>query len=139
MTKRDKKTAYLFHWSWRIALGKCQPTDPLDEPGVPIQWDHDNLAASKQGAQKMVNGFNLAVPPKSTNAPSLNSRHISGKAIDMYITWNGSITIKKKDGSSIAVTFMDNPNANTQLHQVGASYGVKKLATDAPHWSDTGG
>lgn len=138
-TKRDKKRAYLFHWSWKISLGYCQPADPPVEPGVPIQWDHGNLAASKQGAKKMVDGFGLAVPPASTNAPSLNSRHISGKAIDMYITWAGTINIKKKDGSSMAVTFMNNPNANIKLHQVGASYGVKKLATDAPHWSDTGG
>ena len=26
-TKRSKKRAYLFHWSWKIHLGKCKPSD----------------------------------------------------------------------------------------------------------------
>jgi len=36
------------------------------------------------------------------------------------------------------IPFMTDVNANTSLHAVGASYGVRKLATDAPHWSHDG-
>jgi len=33
---------------------------------------------------------------------------------------------------------MANVNANTKLHDVGSTYGVKKLESDAPHWSHDG-
>jgi hypothetical protein len=68
----------------------------------------------------------------------LTSKHISGKAIDMDITWTGELKVKKKDGAEVAVTYLADPNANTALHTVGESYGVKKLKNDAPHWSDDG-
>ena len=86
----------------------------------------------------MVNGFGLAVPPASTDPPSLSSNHISGKAIDMDIAWAGKIKLKKKDGTEVEVEYNSDVNANTTLHDVGASYGVKKLKSDAPHWSYDG-
>ena len=137
-TKRSDKRAYLFHWSWKIYLDKCKPGDPPAKAGVEIQWDHGDLAASKQGAKEMVVGFGLSVPPASTVAPSLTSHHIAGRAIDMTIAWKGSIEVKSKAGLVVSVPFMANANANTKLHQVGESYGVKKLKTDAPHWSTDG-
>lgn len=106
--------------------------------GVDVQWDHGDDAKSKAGAKEMVSGFGLAVPPKSTNAPGLKSNHISGKAIDMNIKWTGKIKVKKKDNTEVEVTYMQNVNSNTVLHAIGESYGVKKLKTDAPHWSYNG-
>jgi hypothetical protein len=88
---------------------------------------------------EMVHGFGLAVPPKSTDAPALRSNHIAGKAVDMNITWTGTIKIKKKDGAEVSVAYMADPNANTKLHEVGKSYSVIKRLTDAPHWSVDGG
>ena len=70
--------------------------------------------------------------------PSLTSNHIAGKAIDMDITWSGTLKVKKKDGTEVEVAYMSNPNANMKLHEVGASYGVKKLTNDKPHWSYDG-
>ncbi|MCE9687862.1 hypothetical protein LZP73_16910 [Shewanella sp. AS16] len=137
-TKRSKKRAYLFHWSWKISQGKCKPTDAPKMAGVDIEWDHGDIAKSKAGALEMVNGFGLAVPPKSINAPSLTSNHIDGKAIDMTITWAGKIKVKKKDGTETEVTYFPNANNNLVLHAVGDSYSVKKLKTDAPHWSHNG-
>ena len=137
-TRRDAKRAYLFHWSWLIALGKSQPSAATAMAGVDIEWDHGDDAQSKAGAQEMVDGFGLAVPPKSTVAPALKSNHIAGKAIDMDITWSGDLKVKKKDGTVVNVPFMADPNHNTKLHAVGDSYGVKKLKTDAPHWSHDG-
>ena len=106
--------------------------------GVDIGWDHGDLAKSKAGALEMVNGFGLAVPPRSINPPSLTSNHIGGKAVDMTIKWTGTIKVKKKEGTSVPVTYSLNVNANTVLHAIGESYGVKKLKTDAPHWSYNG-
>jgi len=137
-TLRPPKRAYLFHWSWLIALGKAKPSHATAMAGVEIEWDHGNLAQSKAGAHEMVTGFGLAVPPKSNVAPALHSNHIAGKAIDMNITWTGHLMVKKKDGKEVSIPFIANANHNTRLHEVGASYGVHKLKTDAPHWSADG-
>lgn len=137
-TKRSDKRAYLFHWSWKISQDKCKASEATSMAGVDITWDHGDDAKSKAGAQEMVTGFGLAVPPKSTNAPALDSRHIQGKAIDMDITWTGKIKVKNKAGLEVEVTYNADVNANTVLHSIGATYGVNKLVTDAPHWSTDG-
>ncbi|MBL1277711.1 MAG: hypothetical protein COB30_016650 [Ectothiorhodospiraceae bacterium] len=137
-TKRSDIRAYLFHWSWMISQGKCKPSDAIQMNGVDIKWDHGDVKKSKAGALAMVTGFGLAVPPRSINPPSMTSNHINGKAIDMTLTWAGTIKVKKKDGTEASLTFMSNVNTNSALHTVGESYGVKKLKTDAPHWSFNG-
>lgn len=137
-TRRNPKRAYLFHWAWMISQGKCAPGDPAPMQGVDIEWDHGDLKRSEAGAKEMVDGFGLAVPPASFNPPSLISNHINGQAIDMTITWTGTIRIRKKDGTVIDVPYQSNPDTNTLLQEVGASYGVKKLKTDRPHWSYNG-
>ena len=137
-TKRSDKRAYLYHWSWKIALDKCKASDATAMAGVDIQWDHSDDAKSKAGAQEMVTGYGLAVPPQSIYPPSLTSRHISGKAIDMEIAWTGTIKIKNKSGVDVDCLFNANVNSNATLHTIGASFGVNKLLDDAPHWSTDG-
>jgi len=137
-TKRNAKRAYLFHWSWKISQGKCKASEAAKMTGVDIQWDHGNEADSKKGAQQMVTGFGLAVPPKSSNPPALTSNHISGKAIDLTIKWTGILKVKNKNGVESSIPFNANVNQNSTLHEAGASYGVKKLKSDAPHWSYDG-
>jgi hypothetical protein len=137
-TTRSDKRAYLFHWAWKIGLGKAKASEATAMTGVDIEWDYGDEEKSKKGAKEMIDGFGLAVPPESTNAPALNTNHTLGKAIDMTITWTGTIKIKKKDGTEVSVLFMDDVNKNTTLHTVGASYDVKKLTTDTPHWSFDG-
>jgi hypothetical protein len=137
-TYRSDQAAYLWHWAWKIAKRKCAPKDatPYALPGRPvpeIQWDHGNLNASVRGAEDMVKGFGLSTTSK--HAPSLNTRHRKRLAIDMTIRWTGTIRVKKKDGTFVPLNFGP-VNANTKLHEVGASYGVKKLLDDDPHWSD---
>jgi hypothetical protein len=134
-TKRSDKRAYLFHWCWLIGLGKAKASDAADMDGVDIEWDHGDAGKSRSGAREMIDHFGLAIPPNSTNAPALNSNHITGTAIDMNITWTATMKIRKKDGKEESVVFMEDVNRNTKLHAVGASYGVIKLTTDAPHWS----
>lgn len=139
-TLRSPKRAYLFHWCWRIsqAHGTVQQADADPMAGVDILWNHGSDIASKAGAAEMVAGFGLAVPPQSTNPPSKATNHTKGMAIDMTITWAGTINIKKADNTVVAVPFQTNVNANSGLHAIGASYGVHKLVTDAPHWSHNG-
>jgi len=132
-TKRPAARAYLYHWSWMIGLGKVKASTATAFTGVDITWDHGKDDASRTGAKEMVTGFGLAVPPASELPPNLNSDHIPGKAIDMIISWTGTINLKKKDGTTVAVKYK-NVNENTELHAVAASYGVNKRLGDDPHW-----
>lgn len=139
-TYRSDQAAYLWHWAWKIAKRKSTPKDaaPYSLPGRPvpdIEWDHGNLLASINGAEEMVRGFNLT--KNSKFAPSLNTRHRFKLAIDMDIKWTGTIWVKKKGGPEVPVIYGP-VNANKVLHEIGASYGVKKLLSDDPHWSDNG-
>lgn len=119
-------------------MGKSRPSAATKLGGVEIKWDHGDPARSQTGAKEMVEGFGLAVPPKSEVAPALHSNHIAGKAVDMDITWKGTLNVKEKDGTVVAVPYMVNPNLNKKLHEVGASYSVIKHLADAPHWSVNG-
>ena len=137
-TRRSPGRAYLFHWSWKIAHGRCKASEAAPMADVRIQWDHGDDGLSRFGALEMVRGFGLAVPPRSIHPPALSSNHIAGRAIDMDITWNGTIRVAKKEGALAAIEHMHNVNSNLALHAVGASYGVLKLRSDAPHWSFNG-
>jgi hypothetical protein len=137
-TKRSSRRAYLFHWSWKIFVGACKPSEAQPREGVDIQWDHGDDKASRAGAREMVDGFGLVVPPASTKPPALTSNHIEGTAIDMNIRWTGTITVTDKNGKRVAVAFMSDVDSNTLLHKVGESYGVRKLVGDRPHWSHNG-
>jgi hypothetical protein len=139
-TYRSDQAAYLWHWAWKIANRKCAPKDATlyALPGRPvpdIEWDHGNLLASIKAAEDMVKGFKLT--KNSRFAPSLTTRHRNGFAIDMNIAWTGTIWVKKKDGTPVKLTYGP-VNTNKALHEVGASYGVKKLLDDDPHWSEDG-
>lgn len=138
VTRRSAKRAYLFHWSWMIAFGRCKPSEAKKMAGVDINWDHGNLTKSKNAAMEMVRGFGLAQPPASIYPPSLTSNHISGRAIDMLISWHGTIQVKKKNGDEVAITYTGNSHTSAALRIVGASYGVNKLLSDKAHWSYNG-
>jgi len=137
-TRRPKERAYLMHWSWKIVKENYDASNIPAEPGVNINWWHEDQETSKSAAQEMVDGYginNLGV------APSLTSRHIEGKAIDMSISWSGDIKIKKNDGSEETITTSPNDGTNSKLIEVGASYGVihfKDVEKDKPHWSTDG-
>jgi hypothetical protein len=130
-TYRSKQAHYLFRWSYKIAKGTARPKDPPPFTGIHIQWDHGKSSSSVRGAQEMVNGFGLV------HEPGVTTRHFDGRAIDMTITWSKPLRLQRADGNfvnvpSIAAKF------NTVLHDVGATYGVKKLKKDGPHWSEDG-
>ena len=138
-TLRRPQRAYLMHYCFAIAKEGLDPASVPPMNGVDIQWVHTNaqgqadLAASKSAAQQMVNGYGIVFEP------ALTSRHIEGKAVDMDISWQNNLVIAKADGSIQTITSLPRTGAgNTDLRQVGASYGVIKLVSDAPHWSSDG-
>jgi len=131
-TRRDARRAQLMSHSWRIASGDLAPETAPVIPGVPIAWQHATPARSRAAAQEMVDLFNIAFEP------SLTSLHIQGRAIDMTIGWTGTLRIRDRAGTRHAIGAPRSGDTNRALHAVGASYGVIKLLSDPPHWSETG-
>jgi hypothetical protein len=131
-TRRNKVRAYLMHFSWRIAKGEIAASNVPPEPGCQIIWDHGNTAKSRAAAQEMKDLFNIAFKP------SLTSNHIAGKAIDMTISWNGTLNMVDGQGRAVAVPPPSPGSLNAKLHRIGASYNVLKLLSDPPHWSTNG-
>jgi hypothetical protein len=137
-TYRPAERAYLMHWSWLIAREGSDPTQVPPMLGVNIEWVHHDaagnvdMASSRGAAEDMVTGYAM-----KHNA-SLTSNHIKKCAIDMTISWTGTLTIKNADGASVTITSTPRNGGNKELHAVGATYGVIKLISDPPHWSADG-
>lgn len=129
---RHATRAYLMHHCWKVAHGLMKPSAVPPKAGCDIKWDHGNDAKSRAAAREMVERFGIVFQP------SLTSNHIGGEAVDMTIRWEGTLNIKDATGKVHALGAPRNGADNRGLHAVGATYGVKKLATDAPHWSLTG-
>jgi len=131
-TRRNRIRAHLMHYSWRVSRGEVAPKDVPAVPGLAIRWDHGDLAKSKKGAKEMADLFGIAFQP------SLTSNHIEGRAVDMTIGWTGTIEVMDKAGKKHPVGTPRTGDANPELHKIGATYGVLKLLSDPPHWSDNG-
>ncbi|MBP2167018.1 hypothetical protein J2125_000210 [Erwinia toletana] len=137
-TLRPPERAYLMHWSWKISRRLVRPSEVPVMAGVNIEWDHKNDAKSLQAANAMVAAYGMT---GLHVAPALRSRHTEGKAIDMNISWSGDLNIIDKSNNSVIIKSSPRDGMNTDLHQVGRSYGVIKFhagAKDKPHWSSDG-
>ena len=131
-TYRPLERAFLMHWCYQVADGSVAPGKVPAMAGVDIDWDHGDASASRKAAQAMVGGYDIDYPA------ALTSRHTARAAIDMNVSWSGSLDIVDGDGKTVSVGTPRNGVSNTTLHTVGASYGVHKLVKDHPHWSDNG-
>ncbi len=131
-TRRNRNRAWIMHYAWQVAHGAVQPGAVPANPEVDILWDHGDPAVSRRAAQAMVNLFHIAFKP------SLTSNHIEGTAIDMAISWDSPIDVIDAAGRTNRIDQPRSGNTNTDLHAVGATYGLHKLATDPPHWSVNG-
>ncbi len=126
------------HWAWKIAKRRASPESVPSFSGVEIQWVHDTAEKSLRAAQDMVNAFgmqNLGI------APALRSRHTEGNAIDMNISWPGTLVINNARGESIEIKTVPRTGMNMELQRVGQSYGINHFRggnADAPHWSNDG-
>jgi hypothetical protein len=138
-TYRPVERAYLMHFAFEVARKDLDPATVPAQAGVDIQWVHldaagqPDLVASKAAAEQMVQAYGLAVEAV------LVSRHTQRLAVDMTISWQGDLTIANGDETLTTISSLPRTGAgNAALQAVGASYGVKKLLTDAPHWSSDG-
>ena len=131
-TRRNRMRAHLMHYSWRVAHRDIPPDRVPRVPEVPIIWDHGDDTASRKAAQEMVDLFEIVYKP------SLTSNHIFGTAVDMKISWTQPILVTNARRREVLVDLPRNDATNKTLHAVGASFGVRKLLSDAPHWSANG-
>ena len=134
-TLRHPSRAYLMHYAWRVAHGQVAAEDVPPRSGVDIDWVHESEKASRDAAMEMVQLARMA------HVASLTSNHTRGTAIDMTITWTGTLLLKLP-GSGNLWEIPDRPRTgagNTELHRLGADlFRVHKLASDPPHWSHDG-
>ncbi len=137
-TYRPVQRSYLMHWCWQIKYKYVEPENVPPLAGVDINWVHPTPAASMEAAKQMVQAFDMS---ELNTAPALYSLHNEGKAIDMSISWTGTVNVKDGDDKLIEVRTTPRSGMNSQLKAIGASYGVKKFiggARDKPHWSING-
>ncbi len=138
-TYRPKERAYLMHYAFVIAREGYNPANVPAMAGVDIDWAHRkangriDLDASKNAAEDMVNGYDIVY------RPALTSQHTARQAIDMSITWDGSLTIDDARGNENEIKSPPRTGHNSLLAKVGKTYGVVKLVSDPPHWSSNGG
>ena len=125
-TRRPEARAWLMRWAWDVSRGLVAPELVPARSGIPIQWDHGFRAASVVAAAAMVKDYGLV------HRPSLTSRHIEGRAIDMDISCPWPLEVVDGSGRRLWV------RNSADLYEVGASYNVHKLVSDPPHWSDDG-
>ncbi|HEY4123698.1 MAG TPA: hypothetical protein VGM36_03735 [Rhizomicrobium sp.] len=135
-TYRPPERAWLMHWSWLVVAG----VDPAKVPHlktIDIAWLHTNgsapdVAASRAAAKAMVARYGIKYPPV------LASRHTQRRAIDMTIGWKGALHTRDASGAHHLITSSPRSGLNYELIEIGKSFGVTKLFSDPPHWSDDG-
>ena len=125
-TLRPPERVHLMHYSYRVAHGGLPAANVPAMAGVDIAWVHPTAAASILAARQMVTGYGIV------HAPSLTTRHAEGRAIDMTITGYTGKSFNDASNRSVRV------DTAAQLNALGASFGVIKLPSDPPHWSDDG-
>lgn len=132
-TRRNAIRAHLMHFSWKVAYGDIDPWDVPKKTGLDIEWDHGDLATSRNAAKEMVSSFGMA------HIASLTSNHIVGKAIDMTISWKNTLVLTRPAPLLAKIETRPLSGQNRELHEIGASvFGVRKLVSDPPHWSHNG-
>jgi hypothetical protein len=143
-TYRPRERAYLMHWCWRIVNQGADPRTVPAMAGVAIIWAHTDSSGaysasrSVTAARAMVNAYgmqNLGIPP------ALNTRHALRVAVDMSISWSGTLTITTAAGDATVISTTPRSGMNAQLKTIGTGFGVVKFVggdADRPHWSDNG-
>lgn len=146
-TLRPPERAYLMQGAWAIINGlpsnMCwkgvtpnTPVSPSKIPplaGVDIDWTHrGDTAAATKAAKEMISRYGIVY------APSRTSLHIRGLAIDMTITFPRGGTLVDKRGAPWTIPAGAIGSESQKIKEVGAGFGVRKLASDKPHWSYNG-
>jgi hypothetical protein len=132
-TYRPPQRAYLMHWCCMVGASGQDPDAVPPMADVAIDWLHGgDVAAARAAARAMMAGYRIRFPA------ALHSRHTQRRAIDMTIGWRGTLAVHDFDGELQRIASGPRSGGNPKLIEVGRSFGVIKLASDPPHWSDDG-
>lgn len=140
-TYRPPERAYLMHYACWVAgftdkngvFQQMKPEDVPVMPGVDIDWSCGGNRGNQAPvmAQAMVRGYGIVYPA------ALNSRHTQGRAVDMHIAVPAGATIVDARATPFIISGGAD-GTDSRIVSIGATYGVVKLASDPPHWSDDG-
>jgi hypothetical protein len=132
-TYRPSERAYLMHWCCMIGNSGQDPATVPKMAGVDIDWTHKgNREAARTAAKAMMAKYEIKFPA------ALVSRHTQRRAVDMTIGWQGTLKLIDFDGKEHKISSAPRNGSNPQLIVVGKTFGVIKLISDPPHWSDDG-
>ena len=99
-TYRPVERAWLMHWCFDVSHNQRDPRGVPPMLGVPIRWAHVDAqgafdaVASRRAAEDMADTYRIAF------MPALESRHTQRRAVDMTISWSGTLEIRAADGSN---------------------------------------
>ena len=136
-TLRSRARADLMYYCWQVGKKGMDPATVPAIDGVDIIWDHGDAEKSKKGALEMHDAFEI----KGVVAKPGNSNHLTGNAMDMYISWTGTLKIKNASDEEITIEGAPTDETNEKIQEVGATYGCKngaKTLSEPWHWSPTG-
>ena len=132
-TFRPPERAYLMHFCCMIANGAADPETIPPMAGVDIDWTlGGDLEGARAAAAEMVKAYGIAFPA------ALVSRHTQRRAIDMTISWPDTLFMKDATGNPWTISTGPKTGMNPSLWAIGKTFGVVKLESDVPHWSDDG-
>jgi len=132
-TYRPPERAYLMHWCCMIGGSGQDPVAVPPMAGIGIDWTcGHNLAAAKAAAKAMMAKYEIQYPA------ALVSRHTQRLAVDMTIAWQGTLKITDFNGVTHNIASTPRDGSNAELIAVGKTFGVIKLPSDPPHWSNDG-
>ncbi|MEI9929895.1 MAG: hypothetical protein WDM89_04855 [Rhizomicrobium sp.] len=132
-TYRPPQRAYLMHWCCMVADSGQDPEAVPHMRGVDIDWSHGgDVDDARIAAAAMKSAYEIKFPA------ALASRHTQRRAIDMTISWQGTLEVVDFNGQERVITMPPRSGLNQVIVDVGRSFGVIKLITDPPHWSDDG-
>ena len=132
-TYRPPERAYLMHFCCMIANGAADPETIPPMAGVDIDWTlGGDLEGARAAAAEMVKAYGIAFPA------ALVSRHTQRRAIDMTISWPDTLFMKDATGNPWTISTGPKTGMNPSLWAIGKTFGVVKLESDVPHWSDDG-
>ncbi|HVU21749.1 MAG TPA: hypothetical protein VHE09_13540 [Rhizomicrobium sp.] len=132
-TYRPPERAYLMHWCCMVADSGQDPAAVPPMKGVSIDWTcAGSVLTARKNSAAMKKGYAIQYPA------ALASRHTQRRAIDMTIRWKDTLSIRDFNGKLWKIASSPRSGSNPDLIKVGATFGVIKLVTDPPHWSDDG-
>ncbi len=141
--------AYMMHFAWLIANKMIDPRQvpAIDEVdfgtdeslNLDIVWWHGNYDDSQSAAEEMAKAFGIQ---ELEEPPPLASRHVSGEAIDMRISWSSEVLLLElPNGDEVEISSGSKDETNVELMEFAAALGVvhyDDTDEDAVHWSVDG-